>query len=186
MEAYYHTRFVDFVKDVVKELGRLLWYDQVTEVPGMLPVKGTEFQVDDTWHGGLQEGARQGEFPDYEIDILPTSMEYRSPRERLRDLDETWDRMMGIAPLAMQMGMMPNIQEYLRLRAKYTSTPEMESLFIMNQVPPEEQQQQRQGGRPGQGEYIHHSRPSGMGNSQQNDQAMMQMMASQNNNRNTM
>jgi len=184
--AAQQARFVDFTRDVVKQLGKLLWHDQVTEVPMTRQVEGTDISYDDTWQGGMQEESRIGDFVDYEIDIIPYSMEYRSPRQRLADIDETWDRIMSIAPMVMQMGMVPNVQEYLRLRARYTSTPEMESLFLMNQMPPQEEGgDQAAASGPGGGEYVHRSQPSGMSSGTE-DQAIQQMMASSENNRQTM
>ena len=186
-EAAFQARFVDFTRGVVKQLGKLLFNDQVTEVPMTRKVEGTDISYDDSWQGGMQENSRMGEMIDYDIDIIHDSMDYRSPRQRLTDIDETWDRVMAIAPMVMQMGMVPNVQEYLNLRARYTSTPEMKSLFLSNQMPPEQEGGgPAQGGGPGGGEYIHKSQPSGMGSPGTEDQAIQQMMNSSTNNRQTM
>jgi hypothetical protein len=142
-----------------------------------------DYAVDDNWKGAGEEGARDGEYFDYDIDIDPYSMAYRSPKQRLRELDETWDRLIPLAPLAMQQGAMPNIKMYLDIRAKYTSTPETKKLWIFDQPPPE--QQGPGGGHErtmpaGQGgPYEHVSRPGG-GSPGTEDQAIGQMMAATN------
>ena len=181
MEAMYQQKFADFTVKCVRELGKLLYDDNVTEIPMMMDVEGTDYKVDDPWKGAGEEGARDGEYYDYDIDIDPQSMKYRSSRERLQELDETWDRLMPLAPLMMQQGIMPNIKEYLDIRSKYTSTPEMKRLFLFDQQPP--QQEQQGGGHermlpPGQsGPYEHVSRGSG-GSAGTEQEAIGQMMAS--------
>ena len=78
----------------------------------------------------------------------------------------------------MQQGGMPNIQEYIRQRAKLNSMPEIERLWSFNNAPPEQEQQRGQherqlaGGK--QGEYIHRSVSGSPGTE---DSAIQQMMA---------
>jgi len=184
MEASYQARFTEFTQDIVKQLGKLLFNDNVTEVPMMGKVTGTDYQFDDKWQGAMQEGSREGEDIDYDVDIVPHSQEYRSPRQRLQDIDETWDRMMAVAPMVLQSGKIPNVDGYLKLRARYTGVPELETLFLDNQTPPEEE-----GGQPPSspngGEYTHKSQPSGQSNGSENE-AIGQMMASSQNSSNGM
>ena len=188
MESGYQSMFHEFAKDVIKQLGKLLFLDNVTEVPMTQQIEGTDISYDDDWQGALQENSRVGDIIDYDVDILYGSMEYRSARDRLRDVDETWDRVMAVAPLVMQSGGIPNIQEYLNIRAKYTSTPEIGRLFQWNQIPPEEQQggsHERQGPAGQGGEYIHKSVPSGQSNGTENE-AVGAMMAGAANNSDSM
>ena len=182
MDAMYQARFADFVAKGVRELGRLMFADNVTTVPMKKDIEGTSepYAVDDPWRGAAEEGARDGEYFDYDIDIDPYSMAYRSPKQRLQELDETWDRLIPLAPLAMQQGAMPNIKQYLDIRAKYTSTPETKKLWIFDQQPPEQQGpgggHERTMPNGQQGQYTHRSVPSGMSNGSE-DQAIGQMMA---------
>jgi len=188
MEGAYQAIFHEFAVDVVKQLGKLLFLDNVTEVPMTQQIEGTDISYDDNWQGALQEGSRVGDIIDYDVDILYGSMEYRSARDRLRDVDETWDRVMAVAPLVMESGGIPNVQEYLNIRAKYTSTPEIGRLFQWNQMPPQEQQggsHERQGPAGQGGEYIHKSVPSGQSNGTENE-AVGQMMAASSNNNDSM
>jgi hypothetical protein len=180
MEAMYQARFADFAAKGVRELGRLMFDDNVTETPMMMDVEGTDYKVDDPWKGAMEEGARDGEYYDYDIDIDPYSMAYRSPKQRLQELDETWDRMMPLVPLAMQQGAFPNIKEYLDIRSKYTSCPEMKRLWVFDQPPPEQEgpggghERTMPGGQ--SGPYEHVSRPGG-GSPGTEDQAIGAMMA---------
>ena len=141
VEAHYQNQFVKFVRRIAKSLSRLLFEDNVTQIDMSLRVPGTDYEVDDHWLGGIQDGAREGDITDYEVSIDPYSMRYRDPSQRLAELDATVDRMMPAMPLLQQQGVQLNLQHYLKMRAKYSDLPEIEELFEFNQNPPEQQQQ---------------------------------------------
>lgn len=181
-EAAYQQKFAHFAVDCSKELARLMFDDKVTEVPMTMDIDGTDYKVDDPWRGALEEGAREGEYYDYDIDVDYYSSMYRSPGQRLREVDETWDRLIPLAPLAMPMGAMPDIKTYLDIRAKYTSCPEMKRLWRFDQPPP---QQEGPGGGHERtmpnaqgGEYVHTSVPGG-GSAGSEQQAIGQMMSNE-------
>lgn len=167
MEAFYQGRFVSFTREVVKELARLLFADSTTTIPMTRQIPGTSFTVDAPWRGAVVEGSRLGEFTDYDIDIEPYSMEYRSPQQRLAQIDQQVQMIMPLVPLLMQQGKMLDLNYWLKTRAKYSDMPELEWLITDIPRPP---QQERQGNSHERllpvnngGEYIHRNVSSGGG-----------------------
>jgi len=79
-EANMQYRVVKFTSDVCRDLGWLLWLDQVKEMPLEFEEEGTTFQSE--WTGEM----REGDFLDYNFEIEPFSMQYKSPSERLNGL----------------------------------------------------------------------------------------------------
>lgn len=176
MEAFYQGRFVCFARQVVQELARLLFADSTTTIPMTRQIPNTSFTVDAPWRGAIVEGSRLGEFADYDIDIEPYSMEYRSPQQRLAQIDQQVQMIMPLVPLLMQQGKMIDLNYWLKTRAKYSDLPELEQLIT--DIP---QQPQQQGGQHERllpvnngGEYIHRNVSSGGGSP---DAEAMQLMA---------
>ncbi len=160
MEAFYQGQFVSFVREVIQELGRLLFADATTQIPMVKQIPGTDFVVDAPWMGAVHEGARLGEFRDYDLDIEPQSMPYRSAVDRLREIDAQVQMLVPLVPLMVQQGKMINLDWWLKTRAKYSDIPEMQQLVM--DIPPPQPGQEGPGGSHertlagGQGgEYIH-------------------------------
>ena len=178
MEAFYQGRFVTFARECIQEIGRLLFDDSTTQIEMTKKVPGTTFEVDAPWLGAVTEGAREGKFSDYDLDIEPQSLPYRSAQDRIQELDAQMQMIIPLAPLLMQQGKMPNLEYYLSKRAEYSDMPESEQLLMDIPQPEPEQQQggphERTLGGPGGGEYMHHS-DGGAGGQQGPDP--MQMMA---------
>jgi len=79
-EANMQYRVVKFTSDVCRDLGWLLWIDQIKEMP--LEFESEGGTVHQTWDGEL----REGDFLDYNFEIEPFSMQYKSPSERINGL----------------------------------------------------------------------------------------------------
>ena len=79
-EANMQYRVVKFTSDICRDLGWLLWIDQIKEMP--LEFESEGFTVRRTWDGEL----REGDFLDYNFEIEPFSMRYKSPSERMTGL----------------------------------------------------------------------------------------------------
>ena len=178
MEAHYQGRFVTFVREVVQELGRLLFDDATTQINMTKKIDGTSFEVDAPWLGAVKEGSREGRFKDYDLDVEPYSMEYRSPKDRMAELDQQMQMMIPLVPLMMQQGKMIDVDWYLKARGEYSDMPEMQNL-VMDIPQPEGDQQGGSHERTlagGQGgEYIHKNVSPGSGGGGPDP---MQLMAS--------
>ena len=75
-------RVVKFASDLCRDLGWLLWIDQVKETPLEFESEGKKFQQ--RWTGE----EREGDFLDYNFHIEPYSMQYKSPSERINGLTQ--------------------------------------------------------------------------------------------------
>lgn len=156
-EQHQQQRYVAFVRRVAKGIARLLWADGFTTIPGVQPVDGTPFSVDDTWMGSVEPGARQGAFNDYDVDIDPYSMRSMSPSERLAAIRQEMQQWLPALPMLMQMGIQPDVEEYFRQVERLSNMPEISKIFKTNQQPMSPQGGGRGGGSANGGEYIHRS-----------------------------
>ena len=138
MEAFYQTRFVAFTREVIQELGRLLFSDATTTVEMTKEVEGTDFVVDAPWLGAVAEGSRMGEFKDYDLDVEPYSMSYKSPEDRMAEMDMQIQMIMPMLPILAQQGKMLDMQYWLKKRAEYSDLPELERLIMDIPQPPEQ------------------------------------------------
>ena len=183
VEAHNQARFVSFVRGIVGELGRLLFTAKTVSFNMQREIGG--LQIDTPWRGAVEEGSRMGEYFDYDLDIEPYSMAYKSPQQRLGELDQTFQMILPLAPILMQQGQMPDVNYWLTERARLTNNACLEKL-VMSVVPPEEQGQAPGGMGPGgpPKEYIHRSAGSGSGSGQGGNEqlAMMAAASSDNNN----
>lgn len=175
VESYNQERFVKFVREIARELGRLLFKANVT-VPTQHQI-GKEIVLDVPWKAAVEEASREGEFTDYDIDIDPYSMAYRSPQQKVMELQETFMELMQLAPLTMQMGMMPDINYYLEEKARLLNNACLQNLLMP--IPQQEGQggHERQPQMGGPREYIHRSAGPGSGANQGGNQQLAMMQA---------
>ena len=157
VEGAMQKKFVAFVRQVARSLGRLLWEDGFTIIPGTDRVPNTEYSVPDDWQGAIEPGARQGDWGDYMVDIDPESMPYRSSGEKLAFLQQQWDKMMAAAPILMQLGVKPDAKEYYAAVEKLSALPEIGQIAKFEQQPMAPQTGGGQGGAGAKGEYLHRS-----------------------------
>jgi len=76
-------RVLTSVVSLVRDLGHLLWHDQVNAVPGEMELPGLPgYVADATW----TPEDREGDFEDYNLSIDVHSMRYKGPDERLKGL----------------------------------------------------------------------------------------------------
>lgn len=71
-------RVVNFTRDIVRDLGWLLWNDQVREISTEYVIPGTNMWARSDW----TPDHREGDFIDYNFDIDPYSLPYQSPMQR--------------------------------------------------------------------------------------------------------
>ena len=80
-EANMQYRVVKFASELCRDLGWLLWVDQIKEMPLEFQEAGATFQT--SWDPTV----REGDFLDYNFEIEPYSMQYKSPSERVNGLN---------------------------------------------------------------------------------------------------
>ena len=79
-EANMQYRVVDFSARICKDLGSLLWQDEVLGISGEFESNGMTIRAD--WDPQV----REGNFVDYNFEVEPYSMMYKSPSERMQGI----------------------------------------------------------------------------------------------------
>jgi len=166
------------VTKVIKSLAYYMWTDPVRTVRVQKPIPGTDMSVD----VDIKPERRNGEFLDYAIEIVPFSMQSRTPSERFQTASQVMQTfIIPMAPLLQQRGLVPDIEAFLKMSAELSGTPEIESLVM--KVEPQEMMQgpPAPGGGGGGGmpanttrNYVRGDR--GADSIAQQDQAIAQMM----------
>lgn len=115
-------RATNAVTEVIRSIAFYMWNDPVRSyrIPKKIP--GTEMTVTTE----LKPEIRNGEFPDYAIEIVPFSMQSRTPTERLQTVMQVMQTFVApMAPLLQQRGLVPDMEAFLKLAAELSGTPEV-------------------------------------------------------------
>jgi hypothetical protein len=165
--------------DVIKAIAYYMWSDPVREYRVRKQIPGTDMSISTT----IKPERRDGEFLDYAIEIVPFSMQSRTPAERLQTAMQVMQTfVVPLAPVLQQRGLVPDIEAFLKMSAELSGAPEV--LELVTKVEPQEMQQgpPPQGGGRGQAprpasttrNYVRSDR--GADSISQQDQAIAQMM----------
>lgn len=185
-EAADNALFIGFIREIMVELAGVLWRDAETHLPMTLAIPGAGVSVMDDWFPSSVEGARKGEFEDYEIDIEPYSMAYKPPSQRAEELRMLWNESMPVWQQMAESGVQPDFAAYLDIQSNYRNAPELRDMYKFNRpAPPSGPAEPSRGGlKPGgPKEYIHRSAGPQGGQGQTGDQVMQLMAASAADNR---
>ena len=166
------------VTKVIHSLAYYMWTDPVRTVRVQKPIPGTDLSIE----VDIKPERRNGEFLDYAIEIVPFSMQSRTPTERFQAATQVMRTfVIPMAPLLQQRGLVPDIESFLKMAAELSGTPEIQNLVM--KVEPQELMQgpPPQGGGQGQGmpatttrNYVRGDR--GGDSIAQQDQAIAAMM----------
>lgn len=177
-EDFLRGKMLRFCASGGRKMGKLLWEDPITTVPGEMTVPGTDINVRVDW----TPDNRLGRFEDFIFEVEPYSMQYRDPRQRLFELEQKvlnfWLPVEQSGRL-MQAGMEVDFQEILHLQALLGDEPRFKHIIKVSGQDPS-QMPDNGGGNgaptsPGGNEphhYIRHNR------SEQAPGAAQKMMAS--------
>ena len=123
------------VRSSVNDVFHWTWESPLLQMRVTQTVEGTDVTYEADWpmtfdiYGrevDLREGKRAEEF---DIDLEPYSMQYKTPTQRLQELRMIWQQ--DIAPL-MQAGLVQaDMVKYMRMLSKYGDWPELESILQM-------------------------------------------------------
>jgi hypothetical protein len=105
--------------DVMREIGALMWDDNVLTVDSSVEAGTTGYRVDASW----KPGDRQGLKDHYDFAVEPNSMAFRPPEAKLNTLTQFVGTFVQAQP-AIQAGLIDG-QEFARIFAEYTNTPEI-------------------------------------------------------------
>lgn len=146
-EANMQYRVVDFTANICKDLGWLLWSDEVTEQENNYDVEG--FQFKSVW----TPEHREGDFIQYNFSVEPYSMMYKSPSERLNNITQYITQVaMPMQQNLMESGGQIDFQELTNLYAELLDIPRLKEVVRF-----EEPKQNRPGPSPEQPPQARHT-----------------------------
>jgi len=123
-EANMQYRVVKFTSDICRDLGWLLWVDQIKEMP--LEFESAGGTVHQTWDGET----REGDFLDYNFEIEPFSMQYKSPSERINGLTTFITQIaLPMQDNMMQSGGSIDMQELVELYSELMDLPRLNNII---------------------------------------------------------
>jgi len=124
-------QFHNFTKSAVKKLAHFLWTNPTKKIPLLRDVAGMQIEVE------YSESAKEGDFMDYTFDIDVYSMARMSPEMKFQKLMQLITGVIvPLAPLAIQQGSYPDVDQIVRDSGRYLNMPNLESWW-KSSVPPE-------------------------------------------------
>ena len=122
-EANMQYRVVDFTSRICRDLGSLLWQDQVLEIPQDFETSGIKVRADWT------PEVREGDFIDYNFAIEPFSMMYKSPSERMQGISNFVTQIaLPMEGMMQQYGGTIDIQELVEMYAELMDMPRLKQI----------------------------------------------------------
>ena len=127
-EANMQYRVVDFTARICKDLGQLLWQDEMLEIPNEFEAAGQTIRAD--WDPEV----REGNFWDYNFEVEPFSMMYKSPSERVQGLTNFVTQIaMPMEQVLAQAGGAVDMQELTEVYADLMDMPRLKSIVKFDQ-----------------------------------------------------
>lgn len=152
-------RRMDSVMELIaRKLSHLLLNDQDMQLPMRRPLPGfPDIQQDVSWYNA-QQMPRNPSADDYLITIVPGSMSFRDPAERLASLNEAISQIVALAQ-AVAQGLPAELEKFVDIQARYRDLPELRDLFLglLPELQAAKQAAQAQGGGmpdPTKGQYT--------------------------------
>ena len=91
--------------------------------------------------------AREGDLLDYNLKVVPYSMQFQPPGERLRTLQEIWTTMIvPMLPMLQEQGTTIDLEKLLRIVGKYSRLDELNEIIRFQQPSQREQRGPTGGG----------------------------------------
>jgi hypothetical protein len=123
-EANMQYRVVDFTSRICRDLGSLLWQDQVLEIPQDFETSGIRVRAD--WNPEV----REGDFIDYNFSIEPYSMMYKSPSERMQGINNFVTQIaLPMEGMMQQYGGTIDIQELVQMYSELMDMPRLKQII---------------------------------------------------------
>ena len=120
--AFMKGAVYQFASEILREIGGLMWKDDVLKVDSSMEVENTGRYLPPksvSW----KPGDREGLFDHYDFNVEPNSMAFRPPEAKLQTLKQFGADYLQLMP-AIQAGIFDG-QEFTRIYADYTNTPEI-------------------------------------------------------------
>ena len=125
-------RVTGVVKEVISSLSWQLVNDPLIQLPLTKRIPGVDQSIDFVFSAESLEG----DFDDYNYDIEPFSMQYKSPATRLNTINVLMQNtVIPAIPMMGEQGIQINWDGYMRMVAKLTGMVELEDLLIFGGEP---------------------------------------------------
>lgn len=119
-------RVRDAVTSLARDLGHMVWRDEVNVIPGQIELEGLDgYAVDATW----RPNDREGDFIDYNLSIDVYSMAYKSPAERANAILQVLSQVYGpFMQMLMSQGGTINFQRLNETLAELMDMPRLKDI----------------------------------------------------------
>lgn len=122
------------VQSVQESIGDYLWndpnadYTSIHRVGGPGPLDGVDVPI------RFSSDTKEGDLLDYNVEILPNSMQQLTPAERLRTITQAIERFyIPLAQQAREQGVVLDIPALLDVVARYTGVKELRDIIVTGQ-----------------------------------------------------
>ena len=130
-EAQMQYRVLEAATGLIRDLGHLLWQDEIKEIPADYIVEGTDdFTIDATW----TPENREGNFLDYDLTIDIFSMGYQSPQDRIQNVNETLNLFSAYMQMMMEQGGKIDFAKLLELYSDLMNEPRLKDVIKFDAV----------------------------------------------------
>lgn len=130
-------RVTAFTAEIAKDLGWLMWSDQVMQREAYEEVEGhPDIRIPAGWSPDL----REGDFSQYKFDLEPYSMEYQSPGQRASELVQIVTQVVipvSQTPVAQAQGMSVDMEAMLDELASLRNLPQLRRIVKFEGALPE-------------------------------------------------
>lgn len=130
-EASMRQNYIDFFVGIAQDLGWMMWNDEFLEIPGEMDVAGIT-KIESNWTPEL----REGDWLQYNFDVDPHSIPYRSPSERLQGIMNFMQNVaLPAMPLLQEQGLMVDFNELLDVTSELMDLPRLKHIVKGNPAP---------------------------------------------------
>ena len=119
-EADMRMAVVKFASEATKDLGRLMWEDQTLELQTSIPLGTTGIEVPSNW----TPDKRDGVFEDYQFQVEPYSMVFRTPEQREQEIYQFIQQFAPIWPQMQASGATLDAEAIINDIARLKGRPE--------------------------------------------------------------
>jgi hypothetical protein len=129
----YQKHVMERTSLVLRDLAFYIWENPIPYPRMNRPLNGSpvpmEVPVD------FSKERRKGDFLDYNTDVVPFSMQQKSPGERLGFLMQTMSQLIPLQPQLAEQGISFDFKRITELLAQYGSTPELLDILVFSGPP---------------------------------------------------
>src|SRR5690606_31630238 len=118
------------------DLGHFIWKDEVLAMPGEPPFRDPELGVEISIPFEWMPGDRQGDYFDYNFQVSPYSMAFKSPAEQAGALTGVFSQLiLPMLPSMQEQGIGVDFSAFLESLSRLSDLPELREMITVQQPP---------------------------------------------------